>query len=123
MNRQLFIHHYLPAHLCSALVAGAVFNFILSESINYPISIPSSITRLRPRQYSDLGINALGALLAFNIIFIAMFLFIAPLTYGSPGFVISGVHMSILLMHGFVASMVNRSIVDDFCHHGLYISQ
>ncbi|KAF8584026.1 glycosyltransferase family 39 protein [Ramaria rubella] len=85
MNRQLFIHHYLPAHLCSALVAGAVFNFILSESINYPISIPSSITRLRPRQYSDLGIKALAVVVGFNVIFIAVFVFLSPLTYGTPG--------------------------------------
>ncbi|KAF8478262.1 glycosyltransferase family 39 protein [Gautieria morchelliformis] len=85
MSRQLFIHHYLPAHLCSALVTGAIFNFILSESINYPISIPSSITRLRPRQYSDLGMQALVATLGFVVILIAMFLFIAPLTYGTPG--------------------------------------
>ena len=89
MSRQLFLHHYLPAHLCSALVAGAVFNFILSESINYPISIPSSITRLRPRQYSDLGIKALAASLAFVVLFITVFLFLAPLTYGTPGLVVS----------------------------------
>ena len=89
MTRQLFLHHYLPAHLFSALVAGAVFNFILSESINYPVSIPSSITRLRPRQYSDLGVKALAAALAFTAIFVAVFLFLAPLTYGTPGLVIS----------------------------------
>lgn len=28
MGRQLFLHHYLPAHLASALVAGALFEFI-----------------------------------------------------------------------------------------------
>lgn len=89
MNRQLFIHHYLPAHLCSALVAGAVFNFILSESINYPISVPSSLTRLRPRLYSDLGIKALAALLVFNVVFIGVFFFLSPLTYGTPGWAFS----------------------------------
>jgi|SRR5882724_11883265 len=87
MNRQLFIHHYLPSHLCSALVAGAVLNFILSESINYPISIPSSLTRLRPRQDSDLGIKALATVIAFNVVFVPVFLFLAPLTYGTPGYV------------------------------------
>jgi len=39
MSRQLFIHHYLPSHLASALIAGAVLNFVLSDTINYPISI------------------------------------------------------------------------------------
>ncbi|KAH9443533.1 hypothetical protein Pst134EA_032763 [Puccinia striiformis f. sp. tritici] len=28
MNRQTFLHHYLPAHLFSALVAGVVTNFV-----------------------------------------------------------------------------------------------
>jgi len=28
MGRQLFLHHYLPAHLASSLVAGALLEFI-----------------------------------------------------------------------------------------------
>lgn len=28
MGRQLFLHHYLPAHLASALVAGALLEFV-----------------------------------------------------------------------------------------------
>jgi dolichyl-phosphate-mannose-protein mannosyltransferase len=120
MSRQLFIHHYLPAHLCSALVAGAVFNFILSESINYPISIPSSITRLRPRQYSDLGTQALVAMLAFVVIFIAMFLFIAPLTYGTPGFVIF-MFIQPSGSRRLIASLRTKLIVVDSYPPGLYI--
>ncbi|KAF8511836.1 glycosyltransferase family 39 protein [Hysterangium stoloniferum] len=85
MNRQLFIHHYLPAHLFSALVAGAVLNFILSESVNYPISIPSTFTRMRPRQYTDLGMKAFAVIVVFNLVFIPVFIFLAPLTYGTPG--------------------------------------
>ena len=30
MGRQLFLHHYLPAHLASALVAGALVEFIFN---------------------------------------------------------------------------------------------
>ena len=30
MGRQLFLHHYLPAHLASALVAGALLEFIFN---------------------------------------------------------------------------------------------
>lgn len=85
MNRQLFIHHYLPAHLCSALVAGAVLNFILSEAINYPVSIAGRMTRLRPSQYSDLGPKALATVMVFAAAMILMFVFISPLTYGTPG--------------------------------------
>ena len=39
MSRQLFIHHYLPSHLASALVAGPVFSFILSL-----VPTPTNIT-------------------------------------------------------------------------------
>lgn len=30
MGRQLFLHHYLPAHLASALVTGALLEFIFN---------------------------------------------------------------------------------------------
>ena len=31
MGRQLFLHHYLPAHLASALVTGALVEFVFSQ--------------------------------------------------------------------------------------------
>ncbi|KIJ55236.1 glycosyltransferase family 39 protein [Sphaerobolus stellatus SS14] len=85
MNRQLFLHHYLPAHLCSALVAGAVLNFVLSESINFPVSIAGPRTRLRPKQFTDLGVKAVAVVIGINALMIPVFLFLAPLTYGTPG--------------------------------------
>ncbi|KAF8239372.1 glycosyltransferase family 39 protein [Tricholoma matsutake] len=85
MNRQLFIHHYLPSHLASALIAGAVLNFVLSETINYPISIRGPTTRLRPAQCSDIGIKGPVILVIFSIFLFAMFTYMAPLTYGTPG--------------------------------------
>jgi len=85
MNRQLFIHHYLPAHVLSALVAGAVLNFVMSESINYPISIRGRLTRLRPTQYSDIGPKALAVVVVMFIAMTGMLIFFAPLTYGTPG--------------------------------------
>ena len=86
MNRQLFVHHYLPSHVASALIAGAVLNFVLSETINYPISIRGpKIKKVRPSQYSDIGIKGPFILVIFGIIMFFMFVFIAPLTYGTPG--------------------------------------
>lgn len=85
MSRQLFLHHYLPAHLCSALVAGSVFNFIAGESINYPVSTPGPGMRRMPTARSDVGTKALVAAGLYMIPFIAMFIFMAPLTYGTPG--------------------------------------
>jgi len=86
MNRQLFVHHYLPSHVASALIAGAVLNFVLSETINYPISIRGpKIRKVRTSQYSDIGIKGPAILVVFGLIMFFMFIFIAPLTYGTPG--------------------------------------
>ena len=40
MGRQRFLHHYLPAHLASALVAGALIEFIFNLE---PISVVKSV--------------------------------------------------------------------------------
>ncbi|EJU03808.1 O-mannosyltransferase [Dacryopinax primogenitus] len=85
MSRQLFIHHYLPAHLASALLAGGVFNFIVSETINYPISVAGPSTRLRPKTHAELGLRSFIAVGVFVSALIAMFIFLSPLTYGTPG--------------------------------------
>jgi dolichyl-phosphate-mannose-protein mannosyltransferase len=85
MNRQLFVHHYLPSHLASALVAGAILSFILSESINYPISIRGPKTKAKPSQFADLGVKGPATVAVFGIILFLMYVYMAPLTYGTPG--------------------------------------
>ncbi|TFY80319.1 hypothetical protein EWM64_g3692 [Hericium alpestre] len=85
MNRQLFIHHYLPSHLASALVAGAVLSFILSETVNYPISVRGQQTKPQPRQYADLGYRGPAIFAVFCLMLLVAFAYIAPLTYGTPG--------------------------------------
>jgi dolichyl-phosphate-mannose-protein mannosyltransferase len=85
MSRQLFIHHYLPSHLASALIAGAALNFILSETFNYPVSIWGPKTRSRPSTYSDIGLKGPVILVVFSIFLFFMFSYLAPLTYGTPG--------------------------------------
>ncbi|KAH8093287.1 glycosyltransferase family 39 protein [Cristinia sonorae] len=85
MGRQLFIHHYLPSHLASALVAGAVLSFVLSETVNYPISIIGPHTRERPAQKADLGVKGVVTVGVFALFMFGLFLYIAPLTYGTPG--------------------------------------
>ncbi|BEJ14723.1 hypothetical protein CspHIS471_0404900 [Cutaneotrichosporon sp. HIS471] len=84
MARQRFLHHYLPAHLASALVAGCILNFILVEEVNYPMSVAGPRTRLRPaaRAYvSRKGLIVLGVLSAAVV---GCFLYEAPFTYGLP---------------------------------------
>lgn len=85
MNRQLFIHHYLPSHLASALVAGSVLNFVLSETINFPISVRGPSTRMRPSMYSDLGMKGPVTVAVFSVFMFIMYLYMAALTYGTPG--------------------------------------
>ncbi|KAH9971690.1 glycosyltransferase family 39 protein [Lactifluus volemus] len=85
MSRQLFIHHYLPSHLASALVAGAVLHFLLSESIEYPISVLGHGTRRRPRQWAELGTRAPIIVVISFVILFAAFVYLAPITYGTPG--------------------------------------
>jgi len=84
MTRQLFLHHYLPAHLASALIAGTVLNFVIAEEVNYPISKAGVKTRLRP--IIRARPNRVGTLATVVLIFIMIgtFWFLSPLTYGTP---------------------------------------
>lgn len=84
MSRQKFLHHYLPAHLASALVAGSVLNFIVIETVNFPVSAAGPKTRLRPAIRAKMTPAAWGVMLGLTAIVIGMFLWIAPLTYGFP---------------------------------------
>ncbi|KAF9785180.1 glycosyltransferase family 39 protein [Thelephora terrestris] len=84
-SRQLFLHHYLPAHLASALIAGAVLNFICTETVNYPISYRGLDTPPKPREYADVGVKGAVIVGIFTVLQFSLFVFMAPLTYGTPG--------------------------------------
>jgi dolichyl-phosphate-mannose-protein mannosyltransferase len=81
MSRQKFLHHYLPAHLASALVAGSVLNFILVETVNYPVSVPGQRTRLRPAVRAKMGKIAWIVTAVLLLVVVGCFLWLAPLTY------------------------------------------
>ncbi|KAK0270823.1 Dolichyl-phosphate-mannose--protein mannosyltransferase 4 [Friedmanniomyces endolithicus] len=107
MGRQLFLHHYLPAHLASALVAGAVVEFITNieppELANFTeaqlleakrgstrtqTQQAEGVLRSRPIRERVGGQNLLVTWAAAGVIVAALvggFLFFAPLTYGRPG--------------------------------------
>lgn len=85
MSRQLFLHHYLPAHLCSALVAGAVFHFAISETINYPVSVAGLKTRRRPRMRARTSVRMVLVLGAVVGMLCGAYYYLSPLTYGTPG--------------------------------------
>ncbi|KAL1986897.1 hypothetical protein VTN96DRAFT_5314 [Rasamsonia emersonii] len=105
MGRQRFLHHYLPAHLASTLVAGALIEFIFNFQ---PIAPPRAaeddpsgknknaapgrfITAKERmgRQSFIAGWSATAVILAATIY---GFVFFAPLTYGTPGLDVQGVN-------------------------------
>ena len=109
MGRQLFLHHYLPAHLASALVTGALVEFVFniepasideisaggtlttdgkkgkSAGAHHGSNEKSSSRPIRER----LGGQSLLATWAATGVILAVviwsFLYFAPLTYGKPG--------------------------------------
>ncbi|KAK0905995.1 Dolichyl-phosphate-mannose--protein mannosyltransferase 4 [Friedmanniomyces endolithicus] len=107
MGRQLFLHHYLPAHLASALVAGAVVEFTTNieppELANFTeaqlqeakkgstrtqTQQAEGVLRSRPIRERVGGQSLLVTWAAAGVIVAGLvggFLFFAPLTYGRPG--------------------------------------
>ena len=82
MSRQKFLHHYLPAHLASALVCGAVLNFVLVEAVDYPVSVPGIKTRLRPATRANVPLVGYGVLGGLLCVVVGCWIWIGPLTYG-----------------------------------------
>lgn len=85
MGRQLFLHHYLPAHLASALVTGALVEFIFcTEPIEREIiDKDGKKTYIAGPKQSMVG--AWAATVVITAVVVAGFVYFAPLTYGSPG--------------------------------------
>jgi dolichyl-phosphate-mannose-protein mannosyltransferase len=97
MGRQLFLHHYLPAHLASALVAGALVEFIFNVEPLSPEELderPSregkapAPQRVRPVR-ERIGTQSLYAAWAATVVVWSVlgwgFWYFMPLTYGKPG--------------------------------------
>jgi dolichyl-phosphate-mannose-protein mannosyltransferase len=96
MGRQLFLHHYLPAHLASCLVAGALIEFIFNIEPIEPESPPAAPgaakghrrTLSKPVRERVATQSLLGSWIATAVVLSVVcwcFLFFAPLTYGKPG--------------------------------------
>ncbi|KAL1609193.1 Dolichyl-phosphate-mannose--protein mannosyltransferase 4 [Nothophoma quercina] len=100
MGRQLFLHHYLPAHLASCLVTGALVEFIFCiepqdpQTPGTPAEKGHRRTRSRPVRERVATASQLGSWIAAGVILAATlwcFLFFAPLTYGKPGLTVEQV--------------------------------
>jgi dolichyl-phosphate-mannose-protein mannosyltransferase len=92
MSRQLFLHHYLPAHLCSCLVVGALTQFLFSRGFDGPVSpgvvVPGRITKgtsgpvVVQRDHDQTLLRIVGAVIVVAVII--GFIWYAPFTYGTP---------------------------------------
>lgn len=94
MGRQLFLHHYLPSHLASCLVTGALLEFIFNVE---PILDDASIAANKkaagtrkhlPARQKLAGQNLLTSWAALGVIMVVViggWYFFLPLTYGYPG--------------------------------------
>ncbi|GAO15530.1 uncharacterized protein UV8b_02987 [Ustilaginoidea virens] len=89
MGRQLFLHHYLPSHLASCLVAGALVEFVF----NAEAADEAKTLGKRPRKHVTsrerfAGQSMMGSWIASAVVIcviVAGYWFFAPLTYGYPG--------------------------------------
>jgi dolichyl-phosphate-mannose-protein mannosyltransferase len=101
MGRQRFLHHYLPSHVASCLVTGALVEFMFniepveSESESRGRTGPAPHRRLRGVR-RQLGRQSLLAVWAASSVILAVsiwsFVFYAPLTYGTPGLDVDAVN-------------------------------
>lgn len=107
MGRQRFLHHYLPAHLASTLVTGALVEFIFNLQPVRPRQTaeeaevdPSGKSKASSRRFV-LAKERMGrqsfvagwlATLAILGVSIWSFCYFAPLTYGTPGLDVAGVN-------------------------------
>lgn len=99
MGRQLFLHHYLPAHLASALVAGALLEFVfnIEPVVDDASSVKSkqSVVQHLPAREKVAGQNlyaAWAAAAAIIACLIGGWYFFLPLTYGYPGLTVPQVN-------------------------------
>lgn len=85
MSRQLFLHHYLPAHICSVLVFAGVFDFIAGRAVNGPLSPPGPLLdpeRRRPMLRMQVT-NRTWIKAAFIIACaVAVFIYLLPINIG-----------------------------------------
>jgi len=103
MGRQLFLHHYLPAHLASTLVTGALVEFVFNaEPVDESAvqgrsakkgGVPGTKRHLSARERLA-GQSMMGSWIACFVILgiaAASWYFFLPLTYGYPGLSVDAV--------------------------------
>lgn len=93
MGRQLFLHHYLPSHLASTLVTGALVEFVFSADTADSEAAAGKSGKKSPKHHISARERFAGQSLAGSWIATVVILaivaagwyFFLPLTYGYPG--------------------------------------
>ena len=93
MGRQLFLHHYLPAHVASCLVAGALLEFVFNSEPVDEDALVRDGKHVSPRRHITArerfaGQSMMGGWIACAVVIgllVASWYFFLPLTYGYPG--------------------------------------
>ncbi|ROT40053.1 dolichyl-phosphate-mannose-protein mannosyltransferase [Sodiomyces alkalinus F11] len=93
MGRQLFLHHYLPAHLASCLVAGSLIEFVFTAEPAEEGPSGGKTQSAGPKRYLSArerlaGQSTMGVWVACGVVLavaVAGWYFFLPLTYGYPG--------------------------------------
>lgn len=98
MGRQLFLHHYLPAHVASCLVTGALLEFIFNADVNEEETAGNKkglqrFVTARERFAGQSMKGAWAACAVVLVIAIAGWYFFLPLTYGYPGLTVEQVKL------------------------------
>ena len=105
MGRQLFLHHYLPAHLASALVTGALLEFVFNvepvlDDVDTSVikpgkkGVPPPAKKHLPAREKLAGQNLMTSWAAVVVILAVVlggWYFFLPLTYGYPGLTVEQV--------------------------------
>lgn len=88
MDRQKFLHHYLPAHLIGALLTGAIFDFFFGE-LEAPDSDEKPTEASRRARINEklakLNVTYTGVTALYVVVLAAVYVYFAPVTYGWPG--------------------------------------
>ena len=101
MGRQLFLHHYLPAHLASSMVTGALLEFVfnldpvelsehtnVSEKSGKKRDLSSGSQKTITANGRSNGQSVLTLWVAVSVVLAVVvggWYFFLPLTYGKPG--------------------------------------
>ena len=84
MGRMLFLHHYLPSFVFSCFVLTLVLEF-LGRVSNEPKVIEGKATGPADEWLTTNGsIGYWIVLLTFSCVYIGIFVYFAPFTYGTP---------------------------------------